>query len=148
MYMDSVISIICEGTEIGTIVRSDFHSSGISFFSNDESYLQLGYMNRSQDYVISPHVHNKIERIISFTEEILFVRNGKVRVDFYKSDKEYLESYFVYGGDIVVLKSGGHGFKFYEDSEIFEVKQGPYLKEQDKIRYTPIDDSEVIIKNK
>lgn len=146
--MDSVISIICEGTEIGTIVRSDFHSSGISFFSNDESYLQLGYMNRSQDYVISPHVHNKIERIISFTEEILFVRNGKVRVDFYKSDKEYLESYFVYGGDIVVLKSGGHGFKFYEDSEIFEVKQGPYLKEQDKIRYTPIDDSEVIIKNK
>jgi mannose-6-phosphate isomerase-like protein (cupin superfamily) len=146
--MDSVISIICEGTEIGTIVRSDFHSSGISFFSNDESYLQLGYMNRSQDYVISPHVHNKIERIISFTEEILFVRSGKVRVDFYKSDKEYLESYFVYGGDIVVLKSGGHGFKFYEDSEIFEVKQGPYLKEQDKIRYTPIDDSEVIIKNK
>jgi mannose-6-phosphate isomerase-like protein (cupin superfamily) len=105
-------------------------------------------MNRSQDYVISPHVHNKIERIISFTEEILFVRSGKVRVDFYKSDKEYLESYFVYGGDIVVLKSGGHGFKFYEDSEIFEVKQGPYLKEQDKIRYTPIDDSEVIIKNK
>lgn len=144
--MDSIIVIKHNGTEIGTIIKADYSGQGITFFSDNNAYLQVGYMNRGNGYVIAPHIHNSVERKIYFTEEILFVKNGKVRVDFYDDNKNYLESYYVYEGDIVVLKRGGHGFKFLENSEIFEVKQGPYLKSGDKVRYEPIEDSKVVIK--
>jgi len=145
--MDNVIRIECNGVELGAIVRSTYHSSGIGFFSNDQDGLQLGYMNRPDGYVIAPHTHNKIKREVFFTEEILFIRSGMVRVDFYDDNQQYIESHIVRGGDIVILKAGGHGFKVIERADIFEVKQGPYLGAQDKVRFEPIADENANIKD-
>lgn len=144
--MENVIKVEHNGVELGAIVRSTYHSSGIGFFSADNDGLQLGYMNRPDDYVIAPHTHNKIKREVYFTEEILFIRSGMVRVDFYDENQKYVESYIVRSGDIVILKAGGHGFKVIERADIFEVKQGPYLGTQDKIRFEPIDDSIAVVK--
>ena len=141
--MDNVLIIENNGTELGSIVRSTYHSSGIGFFSKDNDGLQLGYMNRPDNYVIAPHTHNKIKREVFFTEEILFIRSGMVRVDFYDDNQQYIISHIVRSGDIVILKAGGHGFKVIERADIFEVKQGPYLGAQDKMRFEPIDDNEV-----
>ena len=143
--MDNVIVIEHEGVELGSIVSSKYHSSGIGFFSKDNDGLQLGYMNRPDNYVIAPHTHNKIKREVFFTEEILFIRSGMVRVDFYDDNQQYIESHMVHGGDIVILKAGGHGFKIIERADIFEVKQGPYLGTQDKVRFEPIADEETVI---
>ena len=145
--MDNVIRIECNGVALGAIVRSTYHSSGIGFFSNDQDGLQLGYMNRPDGYVIAPHTHNKIKREVFFTEEILFIRSGMVRVDFYDDNQQYIESHIVRGGDIVILKAGGHGFKVIERADIFEVKQGPYLGAQDKVRFEPIADENANIKD-
>ena len=60
--MDNVIKIEFNGVELGSIVRSTYHSSGIGFFSEENDGLQLGYMNRPDHYVIAPHTHNKIKR--------------------------------------------------------------------------------------
>lgn len=144
--MDNVIKIENNGVELGAIVLSTYHSSGIGFFSNDNDGLQLGYMNRPDNYVIAPHTHNKIKRDVFFTEEILFIRSGMVRVDFYDEKQQYIESHIARSGDIVILKAGGHGFKVIERADIFEVKQGPYLGAQDKVRFEPIADEKVIIK--
>lgn len=145
--MDNVIKIENNGIELGAIVRSTYHNSGIGFFSGEKDGLQLGYMNRPDGHVIIPHTHNKIKREVYYTEEILFIRSGEVRVDFYDDDQQYIESHMVHSGDIVILKSGGHGFKVLERADIFEVKQGPYLGNQDKIRFEPIADEEAIIKD-
>ena len=144
--MENVIKVIHNGVELGAIVRSTYHNSGIGFFSGDNDGLQLGYMNRPDDYVIAPHTHNKIKREVFFTEEILFIRSGMVRVDFYDDDQHYVESYIARGGDIVILKAGGHGFKVIERADIFEVKQGPYLGAQDKVRFEPVADSMAVVK--
>lgn len=144
--MDNVIRIKSNGIELGAIVRSTYHSNGIGFFSEDNDGLQLGYMNRPDDYIIAPHTHNKIKREVFFTEEILFIRSGMVRVDFYDDDQNYIESHIARGGDIVILKAGGHGFKIIERADIFEVKQGPYLGAQDKVRFEPISDDMAITK--
>jgi mannose-6-phosphate isomerase-like protein (cupin superfamily) len=40
-------------------------------------------------------------------------------------------------GDVILLIKGGHGFKVLEDLEMFEVKQGPYAGDEDKIKFTP-----------
>ena len=145
-HMDNVISIEKDGIQLGAIVRSTYHNDGIGFFSDDNDGLQLGYMNRPDNYIIAPHTHNKIKREVFFTEEILFIRSGMVRVDFYDDNQIYIESHIIRGGDIVILKAGGHGFKVLERADIFEVKQGPYLGAQDKVRFEPINDELVVVK--
>lgn len=133
-------------TLLGLIIRSDYHKEGISFFTPSDFSQQLGYMNRPKDYVIEPHVHNLVERKVDLTQEVLFIKSGKVRVDFYNSSRNYLDSRVVFKGDVVLLAHGGHGFKMLEPSEMIEVKQGPYCGEMDKVRFEPVDDEKVIIK--
>ena len=58
-----------------------------------------------------------------------------MRVDFYDSQYNYLESTVLHGGDVVLLASGGHGFTMLEETEIIEVKQGPYAGDGDKTRF-------------
>lgn len=141
------IEKIYNGDEfLGLIIRKDYHADGIQFLTDDQSPQQLGYMNRAKDYVIAPHIHNVVSRIVELTQEVLIIRRGKVRVDYYDDDKKYLESRIAYEGDIVYLGYGGHGFKMLEDSEIIEVKQGPYCGTNDKVRFESIDDSKVILK--
>ena len=80
------------------------------------------------------------------TQEVLVVRAGKVRVDFYDDGRNYLESRILQTGDIILLAHGGHGFKMLEPTEMIEVKQGPYCGDQDKTRFDAIDDNQIIIK--
>jgi hypothetical protein len=37
--------------------------------------------------------------------------------------------------DIVILLTGGHGFKVVKNCKLIEVKQGPYNESKDKIRF-------------
>ena len=131
---------------LGLIIRKDYHESGIQFLTDDQSPQQLGYMNRAKDYVIAPHVHNVVPRTVELTQEVLIIQRGKVRVDYYDDNKNYLESRIAYEGDIVYLGYGGHGFKMLEDSEIVEVKQGPYCGANDKERFEPVSEDIVTLK--
>jgi len=95
-------------------------------------------MRRPANYVIPPHVHNPVKREVEYTKEVLFIKSGVVRVDFYTDDKTYLESTILRAGDVVLLAFGGHGFEILEEAEIIEVKQGPYAGEGDKVRFEPV----------
>lgn len=139
-------NIIHNNKLLSIIIRTQYKSEGIEFFTPDDFSQQLAYMNRAKDYVISPHVHNPVQRDVHFTQEVLFIKSGKVRVDYYDDDKNYLESKILHQGDVVLLAYGGHGFYILEESEIIEVKQGPYTGEQDKTCFDPIDNNEVKIK--
>jgi hypothetical protein len=123
---------------LAIILRANYHADGIQFFTPNDFSQQLGYMNRPQGYVIPPHVHNPVSREVQFTKEVLVIKTGKVRVDFYDDDQNYLESRILNQGDIVLLAFGGHGFEMLEASEIIEIKQGPYAGESDKTRFSPI----------
>ena len=132
---------------LGIIIRSNFSKEGIAFFTPDTFSQQLGYMNRPVDYVIPPHVHNVVERKVELTQEVLYVKCGKVRVDFYNDEKEYIESRIISTGDVILLAHGGHGFKMLEQSEMIEVKQGPFCGEMDKVRFEAVNDDHVVLKN-
>lgn len=126
---------------LSIIIRAKYSKEGIAFFTPDDFPQQLGYMNREKGYEIEPHVHNLVERNITLTQEVLFIKSGKVRVDYYDDDRVYLKSRIVQTGDVVLLAAGGHGFKMIEKSEIIEVKQGPYCEEADKTRFEPLDET-------
>jgi hypothetical protein len=102
-------------------------------------------MNRPKGYTIPPHVHNAVPREVHFTKEVLLIKSGLVRIDFYDEDQKYFESKIVRSGDVVLLAFGGHGFEMLEASEIIEVKQGPYAGEADKTRFLPISSDQILL---
>lgn len=123
---------------IAIIVRASYCTDGIKFFTPGIFSQQLGYMNRAAGYRIEPHVHNPVRREVVWTQEVLFVKSGRVRVDFFTDGKHYLESRIIVAGDIILLAAGGHGFEMLEQSEIIEVKQGPYSQDDDKTRFETV----------
>lgn len=131
---------------LSVIIRANYQSEGIKFFTPDDFSQQLAYMNRAKDYVIPPHVHNAVQRDVHFTQEVLVIKSGKVRVDYYDDNRNYLESRILNQGDVVLLAYGGHGFEMLEDSEIIEIKQGPYAGEMDKVRFEPVTKNKLEIK--
>lgn len=138
--------IHCREKLLAVIIRSSYEETGIKFFTPDDFSQQLAYMNRPEGYVIPPHVHNLVPREVTLTQEVLFIRKGRVRVDFYDDGKNYLESTIVSTGDVILLAAGGHGFEMLEPTEMIEVKQGPYCGEMDKVRFDPITSREAKIK--
>jgi len=131
------------GTLFSIIIRASFEQDGINFFTPENFSQQLAYMKRPKNYAIPPHFHNPIPREVVYTEEVLFIKSGKVRVDFYDDQHKYLRSKILNRGDVILLAHGGHGLKMIEQSEIIEVKQGPYLQDKDKTRFEGIGADEV-----
>lgn len=132
-----------KGRILAVLVGDAYKSEGIKFFTPNDFSQQLAYMNRPAGYVIAPHVHNAVQRQVLFTKEVIFVKSGRVRVDFYDEDQSYLKSRILSRGDVILLAFGGHGFEMLEASELIEVKQGPYAGEADKTRFAPIDAAKI-----
>jgi len=135
-----------EGKTLSIIIRHSFNKPGITFFTPNEFSQQLAYMNHPKGKIILPHVHNAVSRAVEFTEEVLIIKKGILRVDFYDDQKKYLESRILESGDVILLVSGGHGFEALEELEMLEVKQGPYIGDKDKIRFEPVIKKHLIVK--
>ncbi len=126
------------GRVLAVIVSGRYREPGIHFFTPSEFSQQLAYMAHPAGKLIEPHVHNPVPREVQYTQEVLFIRKGILRVDFYSYTRTYLESRQIEAGDVILLIEGGHGFEVIEDVEMFEVKQGPYAGEEEKTRFTGI----------
>ena len=120
---------------LALILRSEFTSDGIEFFTPSHFSQQLGYMNRPKGFTITPHLHNVVNRDVELTQEVLFIKSGSVKMDIYDLDRKLIQTCVLNKGDVVLLASGGHGFTMLEKSEIIEVKTGPHLGEKDKTRF-------------
>lgn len=127
--------IIYKQQIIAIVIPVEFQKDGIEFFTPNEYSQQLAYMKRRPGYTIQPHTHKMVAREVVYTLETLFIRKGKVRVDFYTDDQVFIDSRILKTGDVILLVSGGHGFEMLEETEIIEVKQGPFLGDKDKIRF-------------
>ncbi|MCB1167754.1 MAG: hypothetical protein KDK37_17640 [Leptospiraceae bacterium] len=128
---------------VSVIIRSAYRKEGIEFFTPDTFSQQLGYMKRPAGHIIPPHVHNPVAREVHFTKEVLFLKSGRVRVDFYTDEQKYIRSTILCTGDVILLAYGGHGFHVLEEAELIEVKQGPYAGDQDKTRFDPVSEDRV-----
>lgn len=124
--------IECEGDLLALIVRADFRESGVHFVTPDHLSQQLAYIRHPAGHVIGAHVHNPVARDVVHTNEVLVLRRGRLRVDFYTRAGAYVESRVLAAGDVILLASGGHGFEALDEIEMIEVKQGPYAGDADK----------------
>lgn len=135
-----------EGKQLAIIIRENFTAPGIHFFTPDEYSQQLAFMKHPVGKIIEPHVHNPVQREVFFTQEVLLLKKGRLRVDFYDDNRDYLESRILKAGDIILLAAGGHGFEALEEIEMIEVKQGPYAGDGDKTRFEGVSSAELMIK--
>lgn len=131
-----------EGELYSVILRNNFSSDSINFFTPDSFSQQLGYLPHKKGNVIKPHKHKLHKREILYTQEALFIKKGAVKVNFYKKEKDYVGSEILKEGDVVLLCGGGHGFEILEDTIMIEVKQGPYMGIDDKERFEGVEGRE------
>ena len=132
------INIEHNGQMLAMIIKDSYSKPGISFFTPDDLSQQLAYMKHPSGTKIEPHVHNPVRREVHYTQEVLIIKRGILRVDFYDDNKTYLKSHILEKGDVILLIEGGHGFEVIEEVEMVEVKQGPYAGDDDKTRFDPV----------
>ncbi|MDE5696531.1 MAG: hypothetical protein K2I96_03825 [Lachnospiraceae bacterium] len=131
---------------LAMVIRSNYICEGVDFITPDEYSQQVAYMHHPTGKAIDAHIHNLVHRNVVLTQEVLFIKSGRLRVDFYDDYEDYLESIVLETGDVILLVSGGHGFTVLEEVEMIEVKQGPYSGEIDKKRFKGIEENEVVYK--
>lgn len=142
-----MINIIKNGNTIMAYIITKNHTeSGTKFITPNDFSQQLAYMNHKKGHKIVPHVHNPVRRNVKMTLEVLFIKKGSVRIDFYDDDRNFLQNFTLNEGDTILLASGGHGFEALEDLEMIEVKQGPYAGDADKTRFDPVTKKDIKLK--
>lgn len=131
-----MIETITHGLEpIALIIRAEYDEPGIHFFTPGSFSQQVAYMKHPKGHKIAAHVHNMLTRHVLYTQEVLVVRRGKVKVNLYSSIKEFIGDRILQTGDLILLCGGGHSFEMLEETSMIEVKQGPFAGDGDKTRF-------------
>ena len=121
---------------LAIIIKNYHKKKGINFFTENNFSQQVAFMNHRKNHNIQPHIHKSRLKKIYDTNEVLIILQGKIKVDFFNSNKSYVKSRFIEKGNILILLSGGHGFKILKNCKFIEVKQGPYHIKKDKEKFT------------
>ncbi|NJN27897.1 MAG: hypothetical protein HC819_18940 [Cyclobacteriaceae bacterium] len=115
-----------DNNQICIVIRKELKVDKTTFFTPLDYSQQLGIIKYPKEGKIKPHYHNKATREVHYTQEVLLIRKGKVKVNLFDHKLEFLQSVILDEGDVILLASGGHGFEMLEDAEMLEIKQGPY----------------------
>ena len=110
------------------IPAEDAWQDGLSFFSPDEDYIQVGTWGYDSGKALLAHTHNEVTRNVLWTQETLYIRKGRILVQVYDTNEKIVDEWQAAEGDIVILLRGGHGYQILEDgTQVLEVKNGPYV---------------------
>jgi len=137
-YKKKILAIIVKTRKIT--------KKGVNFISPQDFTHQVGFINQPNNHLIKPHTHMNFARKINKTSEVLFIKNGILRVDFYTTQKKYLFSKILKKDDLIILNEGSHGFKIIKECNLIEIKQGPYFNRMDKTKFDKIDEKKIKIK--
>lgn len=123
----SVENIMWQNRNLALIVYHGKEREGVQFFCDDQNSLQIGKHYYPGPKVIKPHRHCSINHDHPGPfQEALYIKSGKVNVKFYSDDNKTINQKTLVAGDLILLIKGGHSFEFLEETEMIEVKQGPY----------------------
>lgn len=101
---------------------------GLKFFSTDGDYQQVGTWGYGQGKNLLAHTHNEVSRDVLWTQEVIYIRRGRVRADIFDTSDQKVAELEAGAGDILILLRGGHGYQILENgTQVLEIKNGPYL---------------------
>ena len=122
---------------LAIIIKHADWKEGLNFVSSDEDYQQVGIWGYNKGQKLAPHIHLTAPRQILRTQEVIFVKDGRIRADIYTEQKNFLKSVELEAGDAIILLNGGHGYEILSDNtKVLEVKNGPYVgADKDRERF-------------
>lgn len=111
-------------------------NEGLSFFSDDSEFVQVGTWGYQEGKNLLAHSHNKVVREVDRTQEVIYVKQGAILASIYDQANEKVRELRVSEGDLIILLGGGHGYEIVEDNtQVLEMKNGPYAgAEKDRTR--------------
>jgi hypothetical protein len=113
---------------LALILRDSDWGEGLTFLSQDSDYLQVGTWGYNEGKKLNAHIHLTEHRTVLFTQEVLLIKKGSVRVYIYSRDEKLIHTTDLFEGDVIVLLRGGHGYEILQDgTKVLEVKNGPYV---------------------
>jgi quercetin dioxygenase-like cupin family protein len=131
-YVRPSETIMHAGKTVCIIVRAEPVPKDTTFYTPHDFDLQVGKIVYPAGSAIARHRHPQVTRTVARTLEVLIVQEGRIIVDLYTDNRDLLCSRELGPGDVVLLTSGGHGFRLLEHTVLLEVKQGPYRGSLDK----------------
>jgi hypothetical protein len=109
-------------------LRPEDFRPGLSFFSEDQDFLQVGAWNYDRGKILLAHTHNLVERTVTRTQEFIYVVKGAVKAMIYDQSETMVEELILGPQEGLLLFAGGHGYEILEDETVvIEIKNGPYL---------------------
>jgi hypothetical protein len=126
--------IVWESSVLAYIVRGAVMPEKTVFPTGPELELQVGFVVYQAGGAVIPHRHLPVIRKISRTCEVILVKKGRCELDLYNDDRQVIATRELRTDDLVILVSGGHGFRMLENTILLEVKQGPYFGADEKER--------------
>ena len=114
------------------IIKNKFSKKGANFLTENSLSQQVAHMKYKKGHKIKSHFHKKWVRKIATSMEALFIKSGKLRVDFYTTKGKYFMSKILSEKDLILLIYGGHGFEVIKNVNMIEIKQGPFTKDTRK----------------
>ena len=134
-------------TIFAKIIRAGYQSSENEFFTKEKDEIQFGVASYPKNYKTGTHFHNHIEKETTQVDEILIVREGCARVDFYNNEGIYIKSSEIFKDDTLIIFKGGHNISFNENTKLIVIKPSTYTQAYDKTRIIGVNDSDLIIEN-
>tara|TARA_E500000081_G_C5814269_1_gene210580 strand:- start:93 stop:518 length:426 start_codon:yes stop_codon:yes gene_type:complete len=110
-------------------------SDGLEFLTQDDSFIQVGTWNYKKGKILDAHFHNEFERKAYRTQEVVYVLKGAIECSIYTTKGKFIYSKTINENTLIIQYQGVHEYEILEDSQIIEIKNGPYFgPEKDRTR--------------
>jgi hypothetical protein len=128
--------IIDKNLILAVIARDENWEKGLNFISEENDFVQVGFWGYDKSQKLSAHTHLNFAREVLKTQEVIFVKQGKMKADIFTEEGILLKSVELFAGDTAIFLNGGHGYEILEDNtKVLEIKNGPYVgPEKDRKR--------------
>jgi hypothetical protein len=110
-------------------------TKGSNPITDGKEAVQIVTLKHPKGKYLAAHKHEHRVRTTQSLQECLFVKKGKIRLDLYTPKDTCFKRVTLTEGDAFLLISGGVGIHIIENSELIEVKNGPFV--EDKVLITP-----------
>jgi len=109
-------------------IPSEAWADGLGFYSNDDEFIQVGSWQYNKGKELLKHIHNQVNREVVRTQEVLYIKRGSIKAKIYSLEEEFVEELIANQGDTLILLNSGHGYEILQDNtQVLEIKNGPYL---------------------
>ena len=141
--MKEIENVEYKGRTLAVVVRAhalrELKSAGnkVSFATPEHFPLQMGIHASFKGDQVSAHFHRPFQELKNLpVQELFHVKSGKVKIELYdeRENDAKVSEIIAEDGDMLILNTG-HGMTFLEDTELVELKQGPYRGREEEKRF-------------